>query len=130
MPKVQPKKMSHETIFLVVVISLLSILVIYEIVFILFFKKVAVSKSTTSEKEVPISESEDILVQPLPLGYSEPSIRKFEQCTTPVFELENPENIPAAVAVEPENLLLKSEQLEFRKGKAPILVVTESTVSL
>lgn len=31
---------------------------------------------------------ETVIVQPKPLGYSEPSVRKFEQCSTPVIEVE------------------------------------------
>ena len=118
--------MSFETVFLVLFILATSLLLIYEIVFVLCFKDV--TKNTENKKKMSVKGvvTEDVIVQPMPLGYTEPSIRKFEQCTTPVYEL--PENVPEAVPFENENCLVEPAKAENRK--APILVVTSPSLSL
>lgn len=113
--------MTMDTLLLGIGITILALFFLYEIIFILFFKDV---KKTESKKGVPVSAAIDILIQPKPLGYAEPPVRKFEQCTTPVFEILESENIPEAVSLDPEIISSEKEKIKNDCRKAPTLVIT------
>ena len=122
-------KMTAEQIFLLVSFCVLGTILLYEIVFILFFKD-----ATGNEKKMDsvLKESEDVLVQPKPLGYTEPSVKNYDICPSPVFELPEEEQSTQESVVEDQITILESIEVirtpeQPRKnsfGKAPNIVVS------
>lgn len=122
--------MTLETVFLIVAISCLSLVLIYEIVFILFFNQ-PVKKSGKVVEEVA---DDDVIVQPRPLGYSAPPAGKIQQCSTPVFEVpevSNSKTNPEMVVdgVQEVKVPLVHNVRKGSAGKAPTIVVSSPTSS-
>lgn len=121
--------MNFETIFLVSALIFVSLILLYEIVFILFFKEAKGASKIKDYNQTTAAavsgEMEEILVQRKPLGYGEVSSRSFEQCATPVFELSG---TPAAV-LSSSNLLPVEAHVnvlepEHKAKRIPVLVIT------
>lgn len=127
-------QMNFETIFLVSALIFVGLVLLYEIIFILFFKNA--NKATSRVKEFNqaslTGDMEEILVQRKPLGYGEVSSRSFEQCATPVFELtETPVAIssssisePLETKVQDQVQELELEHVQVKGKRIPVLVIT------
>lgn len=118
--------MTLETLFLYTVITAIILLLIYEVVFILFFKDVEVAPT------VAVVEPVEVMKQPQPLGYSEPPSSKIQQCNTPMFELSEVQNtVDFKVDIEDAKETVVPLVETVRKnstGKAPTIVVSSPTV--
>jgi len=132
--------MTVEQAFLILPISICTALVMYEIAFILFFKTADTNKRGEGTTGASGEGLEDVTVQGKPLGYTEPSIKKYEICPTPVFELPEysplepfhpvNEEIDTAVGtpVEPAVVIHTPNPRKNSFGKAPIIVVSAEIV--
>lgn len=124
--------MTLESVFLILAISALSLVLIYEVVFILFFNQPF--KKAGKVVEEAAAADEDVIVQPRPLGYSAPPAGKIQQCSTPVFEipeLSNPETNPEMEVdrVQEVKVPLAQNVRKGSPGKAPTIVVSSPTSS-
>ena len=115
--------MTLESIFLIFIISALILILIYEVVFVLFFKNNSVSESG-KEGET------DVIFQPRPLGYSAPPAGKIQQCNTPVFVL--PDEVQCTEmevdgVKEEVKVPLAQKNPQNSSVKAPTIVVSSPT---
>jgi hypothetical protein len=117
--------MTVETILLIFAIVLLVLLLIYEVFFVLCVKDITANKVEMKTE----TDGVDVIVQPRPLGYSEPPSIKIQQCNTPVFELPEVPMSEAPVC-EDEAKPVPVEVQSIRKnsgGKPPVIVVSSPT---
>lgn len=130
--------MSLEQAFVIVFISAVAALVLYEIIFILYFKDAEKPKVT---REVVRNVDEDVAVQSKPLGYTEPSVKKYEICSSPAFELfsepvhrhhsepEQTASVPFEFApLEPSEVIHTPLPRTNSFGMAPNIVVSSEMV--
>lgn len=122
--------MSIEVILIVVGCVILSILILIQVIFLAFGLSTGLTKKRSQYEEGQVAE--DVIVQPKPVGYVEPSARKFEQCATPVFETSQAEatnltEIPLN-PVPVEHLRRASlDSAGHEKKVIPTIVVTSPT---
>lgn len=119
--------MTAESIFLILAISSISLVLIYEIVFILFLNNN--NKKDFKEGEEDVT---DMIVQTRPLGYSAPPPGKIQQCSTPVFkfsEVQATEANPVdEVQVQEEIEIPSAKNIhKISSGKPPTIVVSSPT---
>ena len=95
--------MTGDKVFLAVAISILTVIVLYEIIYILFFKDEKKKKieGDGDLKATAVESGTAVVVQPKPLGYSEPSTHKYEMCPSPVIAL--PETTERTSVPEPQS---------------------------
>ena len=121
-----------ETVLVCIAITIFLTFVLYEVCYVVFFDNT--SRSSEKEKKggsIPSASAEvinfeDVLVQPKPLGYSKITTKKFEQCATPVFELNNIDTAAILCKVETG---ARKDSLGNNKKKVtpPCIVVTSPT---
>lgn len=116
-----------ETVFIIVSSIILSLLLFYEIVFVLFYRTPERSSQFSLKKEAENIPAADIIVQPKPLGYGEAPAGKYEQCKTPVLELAADEQSSVKEDNNKTDLVhLKASEKDAKK--APMIVVTSPTL--
>ena len=92
--------MTGDKVFLAVAFSILTVIVLYEIIYIFFFKDEKKKKIEGDGDMKAAAAAVAVVVQPKPLGYSEPSTHKYEMCPSPVIAL--PETTERTAVPEPQ----------------------------
>ena len=96
--------MTGDKVFLAVAFSILTVIVLYEIIYIFFFKdekKKKIEGDGDLKAAAAVESGTAVVVQPKPLGYSEPSTHKYEMCPSPVIAL--PETTERTAVPEPQS---------------------------